>query len=95
MRNDAQRYFENILLITVDAPVFMAVNDYTFSEDGPLSNDVCVEIRAPADGLEIDLTATLNVIDGLKAGTSITFTGSVCDIFFINCNICSSSQKGV
>ena len=50
----------------------MVTDSYTFSEgDGDV--EVCVGIIPPADGLELDLIATLNVTDGLKAGTSKIF----------------------
>ena len=70
-------------LVTVDAQVFMAQNEYIFSEGLiPLFTLVCVEILTPAEGLEINLLATLNVTDGFKAGTSYTFMSSVCDISY-------------
>ena len=56
----------------------MAASDYSFSEGGG-DVDVCVGIMAPADGLELDLVATLSITDGLKAGTSNTFLSSVYD----------------
>ena len=56
----------------------MAANDYSFSEGGGYV-DVCVGVMAPADGLELDLVATLSITDGLKAGTSNTFLSSVYD----------------
>ena len=60
------------LFVFVDAPVFVVTDSYTFSEgDGVV--EVCVGIIPPADGLELDLIATLSVTDGLKAGTSKIF----------------------
>ena len=60
------------LFAFVDAPVFMVTDSYTFSEgDGDV--EVCVGIIPPADGLELNLIATLDVTDGLKAGTSKIF----------------------
>ena len=51
---------------TLGVTVFMAMNDYTFSED---SNkvEVCAEILVPADGLECDIVSTLSFMDGSKA----------------------------
>jgi hypothetical protein len=58
-----------------DAQVFMAQNEYIFSEGLiPLFTLVCVEILTPAEGLEINLLATLNVTDGFKAVRDVDFT---------------------
>ena len=81
--NDMKQQLEIFYLVTVDAPVFMAANDYTFSEGSlHIATEVCVGIMPPSEGLEIELTATFDVTDGFKAGISITIMSSVRGILY-------------
>ena len=66
---------------TLGVTVFMAMNDYTFSENSN-TVEVCAEILVPADGLECNVVSTLSFVDGSKAGKIACFS-----LFFSNCTL--------